>query len=83
MPDPFVTIETVASRREAEAIKSLLSAEGIECMLSQEAAGPAYGLSESALGAVHIRVPTGKGGKARRLVEDYLARRRAERGRGE
>jgi hypothetical protein len=73
MLDPYVTIETVAGRPEAELIKSFLNAEGIDVELSQEAAGSVFGLSVGTLGAVHILVPSSVAGKARRLIDDYLA----------
>jgi hypothetical protein len=75
MSDPYVSIVTVAGRPEAEFIKSFLNAEGIECELSQESAGSVFGLSVGTLGAVEIFVPTGQAGKARRMVEDYQARK--------
>jgi hypothetical protein len=76
MLDPYVKIETVAGRPEAEFIKSFLNADGIDVELSQEAAGSVFGLSVGALGSVDILVPTSQAGKARRMVEDYLARKK-------
>lgn len=76
MVDPYVTIETVAGRPEAEFIKSFLNAEGIDVELSQEAAGSVFGLSVGTLGEVEILVPTSKAGRARRMVEEYLARKK-------
>jgi hypothetical protein len=72
MLDPYVKVETVAGRPEAEFIKSLLAAEEIDCELSQEAAGSVFGLSVGTLGAVHIFVPASVAGKAKHLIDDYL-----------
>jgi hypothetical protein len=76
MLDPYVSLVTVSGRPEAEFIKSFLNAEGIGCELSQEAAGSVFGLSVGTLGAVEILVPTSKAGKARRMVDEYLARKK-------
>jgi hypothetical protein len=73
MLDPYVSLVTVSGRPEAEFIKSFLNAEGIDCELSQEAAGSVFGLSVGTLGAVEIFVPTSKAGRAGRLLADYLA----------
>lgn len=73
MPDPYVSITTVAGRPEAEIIKSFLNAEGIECELSQEAAGSVFGLSVGILGEVEIFVPSSQADKARRMVAEYRA----------
>ena len=77
MVDPYVTVTTVAGRPEAEFIKSFLNADGIECELSQEAAGSVFGLSVGTLGAVEILVPTSKAGRARRMIVDYQSRKRS------
>ena len=77
MLDPYVTVETVAGRPEAEFIKSMLNAEGIECELSQEAAGSVFGLSVGTLGAVDILVPTSVAGRAKRMITDYQDRKRS------
>ncbi|MGA9190656.1 MAG: DUF2007 domain-containing protein [Anaerolineales bacterium] len=75
MLDPYVSLVTVSGRPEAEFIKSFLNAEGIDCELSQEAAGSVFGLSVGTLGAVEIFVPTSKAGKARRMLAEYQARK--------
>jgi len=75
MLDPYVSLVTVSGRPEAEFIKSFLNAEGIDCELSQEAAGSVFGLSVGTLGAVEIFVPTSKAGKARRMLAEYQSRK--------
>ncbi|MBM3153559.1 MAG: hypothetical protein FJZ96_15355 [Chloroflexi bacterium] len=62
----------VQGRLEAEAIKSLLQAEGIDTELFQESIGlNAFPVTVDGLGRVQIFVPKVSSGDARNLLADY------------
>ncbi len=60
---------------QAELIRGLLEAQGIQVQLSQEGAGRAIGLSVGPLGEVEILVASTQLDEARKIMEDYMAGR--------
>jgi len=66
-------IEEVYGELQAELLRGLLEAQGIQVVLNQEGAGRAYGLNVGHLGQVQIMVPASSIGDARRILEDYYA----------
>ena len=60
---------------QAELIRGLLEAQGIQVQLSQEGAGRAIGLSVGPLGEVEILVANTQLDEARKIMEDYMAGR--------
>lgn len=61
----------VYGRMEAEGIKSLLEAEGIQVELIQEAAGRIYAVTVDGLGRVQIFVPKKQLQEAREWLKIY------------
>ncbi|MFQ5943014.1 MAG: DUF2007 domain-containing protein [Anaerolineales bacterium] len=68
-PHELVSIETADGQIEAEIIKGLLNANGIEAWLSQESAGTALGLTVGPMGEVEIMVRADQEDEARALLE--------------
>jgi len=69
-PYELVSIGTADGQVEAEIIKGLLTANGVEVWLSQESAGTALGLTVGAMGEVEIMVRAGQAEAARSLLDD-------------
>ena len=61
----------VFGRMEAEGIKSLLEAEGIQVELIQEAAGRIYAVTVNGLGRVQIFVPKAQLAEAKEWLRVY------------
>ena len=73
MNEELVVIDTVAGRIEAELLHSYLHAKGIECLLSQEAAGGVYGINVGHMARVEILIRASQQREARRIIDDYHA----------
>ncbi len=70
-PQEWVLIHEVPGMLEAEILRGMLEANGIQVMLSHESAGTAIGLAAGPLGWVKIRVPVTLEAEARQLIDDY------------
>ncbi len=70
-PQEWVLIGEVPGMLEAEILRGMLEANGIQVMLSHESAGTAIGLAAGPLGWVKIRVPAVREAEARQLLDDY------------
>lgn len=66
---------TVAGDLQAEILRGLLEAQGIQVYLAQEGAGRAIGLGVGPLGEVEIMVPAEQLEEARQVLSDYRAGR--------
>jgi hypothetical protein len=64
-------VAEVYGELEAELIRGLLEAEGIEVFLNQEGAGRVYGLNVGSLGMVQIMVPSRDIQLAQVILADY------------
>lgn len=74
MPEEdWVVIEETPGDLQAEILRGLLEAQGLQVWLNQEGAGRAYGLSVSTLGTVQILVPSSQEAQAKQVLEDYYA----------
>ena len=73
MNEELVVIEDVAGRIEAEVLQSYLQAKGIQCMLSQEAAGWVYGFRVGDMARVEILVRASQQREARQIIDEYYA----------
>jgi hypothetical protein len=69
----LVSVGTADGQVEAEIIKGLLTANGIDVWLSQESAGSALGLTVGPMGEVEIMVRAEQADEARALLEDGSA----------
>ena len=67
----WVVVETVNGSLNAEILRGLLQAQGIDVMLSQEGAGRALGLEVGPMGEVDILVNSDDIPEARKLIDDY------------
>jgi hypothetical protein len=70
MKSELVLIYTAQGMLTANLIKSLLEAEGIDCLLAQEGVGAAYGLSVGVLGEVKMWVRETDAEEAKKLIEE-------------
>lgn len=57
---------------EAELLRGLLEAQGIQVMLSKEGAATVYGLTVGALSEIEVFVPRTQAAKARQILEEYF-----------
>ncbi len=64
-------IGSASGQMEAEILRGLLVANGIEVWMSGESAGQAIGLSIGPLARVEIWVRSSQAGEARRLLEEH------------
>ena len=71
MNEQLVVADTVAGGIEAEVLRSYLHANGIECMLSQEAAGLVYGFKVGGMARVEILVRASQRREARQIIDEY------------
>jgi hypothetical protein len=66
-------VDQVAGQLQADILRGLLEAQGIQVWLNQEGAGHAYGLGVGPLGRVEILVPSSALEQARQVLEAYYA----------
>jgi len=73
MSETWEVIAEIYGELQAELLRGLLEAQGIEVVLNQEGAGRAYGLNVGPLGQVQIMVPASSVEDARHVLADYYA----------
>jgi hypothetical protein len=66
-------ITEVSGELQADLLRNLLEAQGIQVFLNQEGAGRAYGLTVGPLGQVQVLVPSHQSKEAQQIVDDYYA----------
>jgi hypothetical protein len=71
--DRWEVVDEVNGNLEAEILRGLLQAQGIEVRISQEGAGKALGLGVGRLGRVQILTPAYDSENAREVLEKYYA----------
>ena len=71
MQDKFVHLGTIEGKLQAEIIRGMLQAQGIEVMLSQESAASIYGFGIGPMAEVEILVPPDQLEAARELLKAY------------
>jgi hypothetical protein len=69
----WVVVDTVNGSLNAEILRGLLQAQGIEVLLSQEGAGRALGLEVGLMGDIDILVNSDDVSEARGLIDDYYS----------
>jgi hypothetical protein len=72
MDMPPITLVRDLSRAQAEILRSLLEAEGVRVMLSQEAAGSVIPVDVGAFGQVDLIVPAEQADLAREILKEAL-----------
>jgi hypothetical protein len=75
MDEEIVVVETTSGLIEAEILRGLLEANGINVWLSHESAGKVIGLSVGPLGQVDLMVPADQAEEAKKILDDYHAGR--------
>jgi hypothetical protein len=73
MSENFVVIETVSGNIEAEIIRGMLEAKGIDAVLRGESAATAIGLTVGPIADVEILVPKDQEVFARQVIQDYYS----------
>ena len=68
-PHELVAVATADGQVEAEIIKGLLEANGVDVWLSQESAGSALGLTVGAMGQVEVMVREEQAEQARAVLD--------------
>jgi hypothetical protein len=71
--DRWEVVVEVNGNLEAEILRGLLEAQGIEARISQEGAGKALGLGVGPLGKVQILTPVYDSENAREILDKYYA----------
>ncbi len=64
-------VVTAAGMPQAELLRSVLEAQGIQTMLSQEGWGHAMGLTVGSMGRVEVLTPASQVAEARQILEEY------------
>ncbi|MGD2162573.1 MAG: DUF2007 domain-containing protein [Anaerolineales bacterium] len=80
MDTKFSIAATASGKLEADIIKGMLEAQGVETMLSYEAAATAYGLGVGRLARVEILVRDDQLAEAEAILDDYQSGKYAEEG---
>ena len=75
MSEEWVTVVTASGRMEAEILRGLLEAAGLQTWLTHESAASAVGLGVGPLARVDVRVPAEEEEAARQALEDYYSGR--------
>jgi hypothetical protein len=78
MQTNYSVVATASGKLEADIIKGMLEAQGVETMLSYEAAATAYGLGVGRLARVEILVREEQIAEAEAILEDYQSGKYAE-----
>ena len=63
---------------EAEVLRGLLEAQGIQVMLSKEGASTVYGLTAGAFAEIEVFVPQSQSEEAERILEETFGIHRTE-----
>lgn len=69
----FVKLVTLYDPAQAEVLRGLLEAQGIQTLLSKEAAGQLYGTFVGRLGEIELYVPAEHEEAAQALVDAFFA----------
>jgi len=69
--DEWVLIDKIQGQFQAEIIKGLLEAQGIQVWLNSQGAARAYAVTVGTLGAVELLVPSSQADQAREIMEEY------------
>lgn len=75
MSRELIRLESSSGMVEAEILRGMLEAYGIQVQLVREAAGPAIGLTFGPLARVDLMVYEDQEAEARQILDDYRAGR--------
>jgi hypothetical protein len=67
----IVSIAEVSGDMQAEMLRGLLEAQGIDVMLSEESAARAIGINMPGMGIVHLMVRAEQAEAAQKILQEY------------
>ena len=73
MQDELITLESTSGMIEAEIVRGMLEAQGIQVWLAHESAGTALGLGIGPMAQVDLLVHRSQEEEARSILDDYHA----------
>ncbi|MCU0486869.1 MAG: DUF2007 domain-containing protein [Anaerolineales bacterium] len=71
--EEWVLIDTTAGQLQAEIVRGMLEAQGIQVWLNQAGAAHAYAMTVGSMGRVEVLVPSSASEQAQRILSDYYA----------
>jgi hypothetical protein len=71
--DEWVLVDTCAGQLQAELVRGLLEAQGIQVWLNQAGAAHAFATTVGSMGRVEILVPSGASEHAQRILDEYYS----------
>ena len=71
--EEWVLVDTTAGQLQAEIVRGMLEAQGIQVWLNQAGAAHAYAMTVGSMGRVEVLVPSTAGEQAQRILSDYYA----------
>jgi len=69
--EEWVLVDKIQGQFQAEIIKGLLEAQGIQTWLNSQGAARAYAVTVGTLGAVELLVPSSQAEQARQVLDEY------------
>lgn len=75
MNESLTVVDTAIGAVQAELLRSLLEAQGLQVMFSYESAGRVESSSVGPMGEVDLLVPASQAAQARRILAEYYAGR--------
>lgn len=69
--EEWVLVDTVAGQLQAEVVRGLLEAQGIQVWLNQAGAAHAYAMTVGSMGRVEILVPSSASEQAQQILDEY------------
>ena len=73
MTEEWVLVDTVAGMLQAEMLRGLLEAQGLDVWLNQEGAADAIAVGVGLIGKVEILVPSHQAAQAEQVLDGYYA----------
>ncbi len=71
--EEWVLVDTCAGQLQAELVRGLLEAQGIQVWLNQAGAAHAYAMTVGSMGRVEVLVPSGDSERAERTLDEYYS----------
>jgi hypothetical protein len=71
--EEWVLVDTCAGQLQAELVRGLLEAQGIQVWLNQAGAAHAYAMTVGSMGRVEVLVPSGDREQAERTLDEYYS----------
>jgi len=71
--EEWVLVDTCAGQLQAEVVRGLLEAQGIQVWLNQAGAARAYAMTVGSMGRVEVLVPSSDRASAEYILEEYYS----------